>query len=589
MERFVTGKPAKSDAALRTQACAAVKIPTRGFPTLAGGMTALALIAAGIVLAGAPGMALAQSQAQPGQAMTAQDAERQLLEKTNAATQALISNRLDEAMRLFDEIIATNARAPQLMAAAHYHRGIIYQKRGAFNEAASDYTTALWLDALPDNMRARTHYNRGTALDNLGQQERAKADFDAAIALMPEMAPAYNNRANVLRRMGEYEAAIADYDTSIALGNPLPHLPHYGRAAAREALGDIEGARADLEQAVSLAPDYAPARTALADLPEAPSALTVAAAPQAVTAEPVASPPVASTPVASRAETAVTPVETAMLPAPVTPVQPLAAANDAPRGPAVPGQVPTSGQLATEPRTPFAQQPGMAARVARVATTAPESGQQRVTTASTAAVAAAAPVATPAAAPVATPAAATPAQVSGRWTTTILPAGSNQAIRLDDAGPALALKANEETQLAAMATPVTAPAAAGMGLQPKKGLAFPGVPAEAYRSAAAEPSRQAPVRQAPVRQATSAGAGSGYAVQLGSFRSETEAEAAWQAATRRLGTALQDRDHLVQRADIPGKGVYYRLRVGPMSARTAASALCSTLKSQGQDCYVSKL
>lgn len=563
MERFVTGKPAKSDAALRTQACAAVKIPTRGFPTLgfptiAGGMTALALIAAGIVMAGAPGMALAQSQVQPGQAMTAQEAERQLLEKTNAATQALIDNRLDEAMRLFDEIIATNARAPQLMAAAHYHRGIIYQKRGAFNEAASDYTTALWLDALPDNMRARTHYNRGTALDNLGQQDRAKADFDAAIALMPEMAPAYNNRANVLRRMGEYEAAIADYDTSIALGNPLPHLPHYGRAAAREALGDIEGARADLEQAVSLAPDYAPAQTALADLPKAPSALTVAAAPQAVTAELVA-----SIPVASKAETAVTPVETAMLPAPVTPVQPLAAANDAPRGPAVPGQVPTSGQLATAPRLPFAQQPGMAA------STAPESGQQRVTTASTAA--------------------ATPAQVSGRWTTTILPAGSNQAIRLDDAGPALALKANEETQLAAMATPVTAPAAAGMGLQPKKGLAFPGVPAEAYRSAAAEPTRSAPVRQAPVRQAASAGAGSGYAVQLGSFRSETEAEAAWQAATRRLGPALQDRDHLVQRADIPGKGIYYRLRVGPMSAKTAASALCSTLKSQGQDCYVSKL
>jgi len=572
MERFVTGKPAKSDAALRTQACAAVKIPTRGFPTLgfptiAGGMTALALIAAGIVMAGAPGMALAQSQVQPGQAMTAQDAERQLLEKTNAATQALINNRLDEAMRLFDEIIATNARAPQLMAAAHYHRGIIYQKRGAFNEAASDYTTALWLDALPDNMRARTHYNRGTALDNLGQQDRAKADFDAAIALMPEMAPAYNNRANVLRRMGEYEAAIADYDTSIALGNPLPHLPHYGRAGAREALGDIEGARADLEQAVSLAPDYAPAQTALADLPEAPSALTVAAAPQAVTAEPVASPPVAS-----KAETAVTPVETAMLPAPVTPVQLLAAANDAPRGPAVPGQVPTSGQLATAPRTPtpFAQQPGMAA------TTAPESGQQRVTTASTAAAAAATPMATPAA--------TTPAQVSGRWTTTILPAGSNQAIRLDDAGPALALKANEETQLAAMASPVTAPAAAGMGLQPKKGLAFPGVPAEAYRSAAAEPARQASVRQA-----KSTIAGSGYAVQLGSFRSETEAEAAWQAATRRLGPALQDRDHLVQRADIPGKGVYYRLRVGPMSAKTAASALCSTLKSQGQDCYVSKL
>ncbi|MEO0961925.1 MAG: tetratricopeptide repeat protein, partial [Pseudomonadota bacterium] len=173
---------------------------------------AFVVLAAGLAM---PGEALSQGQGQ-GQAQTQAEAEKAILARTNEATQALIDGRLDEARRLFDEIIATNAQLPRIMAAAHYHRGIIHQKRGAFNEAAADYTTALWLEQLPDNMRARAHYNRGTALDNLGQQERAKQDFDLAISLAPDMSAAYNNRANVLRRVGALEAAVADYDQSIA-------------------------------------------------------------------------------------------------------------------------------------------------------------------------------------------------------------------------------------------------------------------------------------------------------------------------------------------------------------------------------------
>ena len=78
-------------------------------------------------------------------------------------------------------------------------------------------------------------------------------------------------------------------------------------------------------------------------------------------------------------------------------------------------------------------------------------------------------------------------------------------------------------------------------------------------------------------------------MQLASFRSEAEAALAWESVRSSHATTLQDREHLVQRAEVPGKGTYYRLRVGPMAGKSTAAALCNTLKAEGQDCYVTKL
>lgn len=515
---------------------------------------AFVVLAAGLAM---PGAALSQ-----GQSQTQAEAELAILARTNEATQALIDGRLDEARRLFDEIIATNAQLPRIMAAAHYHRGIIHQKRGAFNEAAADYTTALWLEELPDNMRARAHYNRGTALDNLGQQERAKQDFDLAISLAPDMSAAYNNRANVLRRVGALEAAVADYDQSIALGNPLPHLPHYGRAIAKEALGDIEGARADLEKAISLAPDYEPASAALASLPEAPSALAVAAAPEPV--KPAAS---AMADLADLPPAEITIVETAMLPPPPA-ATPVSTPTPAPvTTPVRPQRVELPSQISVA-SAPVAIRPAAVPQTQQVAQqwTQPvrataSSEARRITTAGTAQ-----PVAATKAAPM---------PMMGTWTTTILPAGSNAVLTLDDVTPepslpASALRTSQETQVAAMAP------------QPKTGLSFPGVATDTYRQAALAP--------APAPQSSHApSSATGYAVQLASFRSEAEAALAWESVRSSHATTLQDREHLVQRAEVPGKGTYYRLRVGPMAGKSTAAALCNSLKAEGQDCYVTKL
>ncbi|GAB5503040.1 MAG: hypothetical protein Pyrs2KO_16950 [Pyruvatibacter sp.] len=517
---------------------------------------ALVVLAAGLAM---PSAALSQAQSQP---QTQAEAKQAILARTNEATQALIDGRLNDALRLFNEIIATNAQLPRIMAAAHYHRGIIHQKRGAFNEAAADYTTALWLEELPDNMRARAHYNRGTALDNLGQQERAKQDFDLAISLAPDMSAAYNNRANVLRRVGALEAAVADYDQSIALGNPLPHLPHYGRAIAKEALGDIEGARADLEKAISLAPDYEPAGAALAALPEAPSALAVAATPEPV--KPAAS---AMADLAELPPAKIAIVETAMLPPPPAPTPVSTPTSAQVAKPVQPQRVEVPSRMLVA-SAPVAIRPAAVPQAQHVAQqwaqpvqAAPSVEARRITTAGTAQ-----PV---------TATKTAPMPMMGTWTTTILPAGSNAVLTLDDvtpqpALPATALRTSQETQIAAMAP------------QPRTGLSFPGVATEGFRQAALAP---APAPQRSYAPSSS----TGYAVQLASFRSEAEAALAWESVRSSHATTLQDREHLVQRAEVPGKGTYYRLRVGPMAGKSTAAALCNTLKAEGQDCYVTKL
>jgi len=44
----------------------------------------------------------------------------------------------------------------------------------------------------------------------------------------------------------------------------------------------------------------------------------------------------------------------------------------------------------------------------------------------------------------------------------------------------------------------------------------------------------------------------------------------------------------IKRVDLGAKGIYYRLRVAGLADKTAATNLCTRLKSRGQDCIVTK-
>lgn len=83
----------------------------------------------------------------------------------------------------------------------------------------------------------------------------------------------------------------------------------------------------------------------------------------------------------------------------------------------------------------------------------------------------------------------------------------------------------------------------------------------------------------PVRASVSAG---GPEVQLGAWRSQAEAEAGWDKARARVPALLGSlRPHIVT-VDLPGRGLYYRLRVS--TAGQSQKALCDNLVAAGVAC-----
>lgn len=79
----------------------------------------------------------------------------------------------------------------------------------------------------------------------------------------------------------------------------------------------------------------------------------------------------------------------------------------------------------------------------------------------------------------------------------------------------------------------------------------------------------------------------GVEVQLAALRSQTEAQSTWQRLSVKHGDVLAGKAHRIVAADIPGKGMYYRLRVSAGSA-AAAKSLCATLSSRNQPCMVTR-
>jgi hypothetical protein len=83
-----------------------------------------------------------------------------------------------------------------------------------------------------------------------------------------------------------------------------------------------------------------------------------------------------------------------------------------------------------------------------------------------------------------------------------------------------------------------------------------------------------------------AGAGS-YMVQISSQVTEEAARADYQRQAKEFASVLGGLGVDIQRADIPGRGVFYRVRV-PAGSKQAATDLCERLKSVGGNCFVAK-
>jgi SPOR domain len=118
----------------------------------------------------------------------------------------------------------------------------------------------------------------------------------------------------------------------------------------------------------------------------------------------------------------------------------------------------------------------------------------------------------------------------------------------------------------------TSSANAPLSLSPNANLPPP--------SAAVAPSRP------PARVASAPSGNGSYLVQVSSQRSEADAQASFRSLQSRYSGVLGDRQPVIRRADLAGKGTYYRAMVGPFSTRDQAVQLCSSLKAAGGDCVV---
>lgn len=88
--------------------------------------------------------------------------------------------------------------------------------------------------------------------------------------------------------------------------------------------------------------------------------------------------------------------------------------------------------------------------------------------------------------------------------------------------------------------------------------------------------------------AAAAPARGGYAVQVSSQRSESEAQAAYRSLQAKFPRELGSHRAEIRRADLGAKGVYYRALVGPFGSAEQASSLCRSLKAAGGSCIVQR-
>ena len=155
----------------------------------------------------------------------------------------------------------------------------------------------------------------------------------------------------------------------------------------------------------------------------------------------------------------------------------------------------------------------------------------------------------------------------------------------------------------APAKPVeTAPAATGepAATRPPRSLLVPAAKPVAAPEKLVPPPAKAvkaapkPVAVKPAPDATAPAAAepastdiSGMALQIGAYKSEADANAAWASFSRKHPMAASYQPG-VRKVDLGDKGIWYRLRMGTFPDKAAASAFCDKLKADGGTCFPAK-
>lgn len=77
-----------------------------------------------------------------------------------------------------------------------------------------------------------------------------------------------------------------------------------------------------------------------------------------------------------------------------------------------------------------------------------------------------------------------------------------------------------------------------------------------------------------------------YLIQIAALRSEEVAQSEWDRLSKKHSSLLGSYRPMIVRADLGERGIFYRLRAGPLKDRGAAEDLCASLASENVGCLV---
>lgn len=77
-------------------------------------------------------------------------------------------------------------------------------------------------------------------------------------------------------------------------------------------------------------------------------------------------------------------------------------------------------------------------------------------------------------------------------------------------------------------------------------------------------------------------------VQVSSQKSEADAKASYKTLQAKFPSQLQNRSAIIRKADVSGKGTFYRAQVGPFSSSDQANEFCKSLQAAGGQCVVQR-
>jgi outer membrane biosynthesis protein TonB len=125
------------------------------------------------------------------------------------------------------------------------------------------------------------------------------------------------------------------------------------------------------------------------------------------------------------------------------------------------------------------------------------------------------------------------------------------------------------------AKPASPPPAAASSMATGAPRALPGITA-------------APPAPRPVAATPAPAAGGATVLQIGAYKSQADADAAWRAYKAKHAALLSGFGSDVQKVDLGDKGIWYRLRIAGFADRNGAEATCDRLKADGGSCFLGK-